>query len=578
MRTALLVVCILIGSFAEELPSGGQQILDGQSLHYAGSTKGSYQVKDGTHTLTSNNRGDFWNIQLLSAIKNTVTKGSLIVLRFEARCTRSEDESGCGWVTPYLQRNKTPYNKFINQRLSIPKTWKTFTLAGYADDNYASTGCALGFGAGQAVQTVEFKNISVWDYKNAHTIADIPLSKSTYQGRDQNATWRSHANKRIESIRKGQLNLEIRHSDGTPIKNMPVKIRMVRHDFPFGAALNPWRLLGTTEDDRAYQKHVLEYFNAGTFENALKWGAWDEQWGTDKWNKAQTIRTLKWCKQHNMPMRGHVIVWPSRKHLPNQLKQEQDPQKIRDAVNAHIDEITQATKGLLSEWDVVNEPFTNHDLMDICGNEIMLEWFKRMRRHLPDTQLAINDYGIITVPFDDAHVEHYYKTISYLLENRAPIDVIGIQGHFSGDPPSINRILQQLDRFADLGLKIRITEFDIDTLDEELQADFTRDLYTAAFSHPAVIGVQNWGFWSKAHWRPRAAMFRDDWSPKPNALAFKALTQEQWSTQERVSTDTRGRCSVHGFYGTYEITVDGYKPKVITHKQEQSLRLQLIKQ
>ena len=227
---------------------------------------------------------------------------------------------------------------------------------------------------------------------------------------------------------------------------------------------------------------------------------------------------------------------------------------------------------------MINEPYSNHDLMDICGNSVMVEWFKRMRQRLPDTPLAINDYGIITVPFDDAHVEHYQKTISYLLEQDAPIDVIGIQGHFSGDPPSIERILQQLDRFADLGLKIRITEFDIDTHDEDLQADFTRDLYTAAFSHPAVIGIQNWGFWSKAHWRPRAALFRDDWSPKPNALAYKKLVHETWTTHTSINSNAQGRISLPAFWGHYEISIDGYHSQVIEHTQEQARLLTFIQE
>ena len=142
----------------------------------------------------------------------------------------------------------------------------------------------------QAIQIVEFKNITVLDYENKQRMSDIPLSKSTYQGRALDAPWRSLAQKRIKAIREGTLNLELRDENGHPLQNTTVQIKMRRHHFPFGAALNPWRLLGESEDDKQYQQHVRAYFNAGTFENALKWGAWDEQWGTDKWNKAQTVR------------------------------------------------------------------------------------------------------------------------------------------------------------------------------------------------------------------------------------------------------------------------------------------------
>ena len=39
----------------------------------------------------------------------------------------------------------------------------------------------------------------------------------------------------------------------------------------------------------------------------------------------------------------------------------------------HIDEIIQATEGLVEEWDVINEPYTNHDLMDLSGDHVMVE-------------------------------------------------------------------------------------------------------------------------------------------------------------------------------------------------------------
>jgi hypothetical protein len=47
--------------------------------------------------------------------------------------------------------------------------------------------------------------------------------------------------------------------------------------------------------------------------------------------------------------------------------------------------------------------------------------------------------------------------------------------------------------------------FDINTDDEELQADYTRDFLTLAYSHPTVVGVQLWGFWERSHWKPEAA-------------------------------------------------------------------------
>ena len=53
----------------------------------------------------------------------------------------------------------------------------------------------------------------------------------------------------------------------------------------------------------------------------------------------------------------------------------------------------------------------------------------------------------------------------------------------------------QHKQFATLGLPVRITELDIDSNDEELQADYFRDFLTASFSHPNINGIMIWGFW-----------------------------------------------------------------------------------
>ena len=64
-----------------------------------------------------------------------------------------------------------------------------------------------------------------------------------------------------------------------------------------------------------------------------------------------------------------------------------------------------------------------------------------------------------------------------------------------------------------------------------------------------------WGFWEGRHWRPRAAMFRKDWSPKPNAAAFTDLVFKKWWTDETAITDADGAIALRGFKGDYVIDV-----------------------
>src|SRR5690606_18690085 len=119
------------------------------------------------------------------------------------------------------------------------------------------------------------------------------------------------------------------------------------------------------------------------------------------------------------------------------------------------------------------------------------------------------------------------------------------------------RIYDIVDEFHTLfpDLDIRVTEFDVNTADEEMQADFTRDFLTIFFSHPATVGVQKWGFWENAHWLPRGAMYTSDWREKPNAVAWKNQIYNVWWNNFDGATNSAGEFAGRGFYGSYEVTL-----------------------
>ena len=234
-----------------------------------------------------------------------------------------------------------------------------------------------------------------------------------------------------------------------------------------------------------------------------------------------------------------------------------DPPALAKAVTDNITDEVAALRGKLVEFDVINEPYSNHDLQDILGDEAMVAWFKAARAADADLKLYINDYSIVSGGgMDRAHQDHYERTISYLLDKGAPLDGIGIQSHFGNALTPPVRVLKILDRYAAFKLPIQITELDVDIPDERLQADYLRDFMIAAFSHPAVEGIFMWGFWEGRHWRPTAALYRRDWSIKPNGQAWLDLVQRQWTTDARGRTDSAGQFAARGFLGRYTITVE----------------------
>ncbi len=91
-----------------------------------------------------------------------------------------------------------------------------------------------------------------------------------------------------------------------------------------------------------------------------------------------------------------------------------------------------------------------------------------------------------------------FSLVSGYLARGVPIDGVGFQGHFdSKHLPAIDGIIDKLNRFAQLGLELQVTEFDIDqmNIDPQTQADFTRDFYRTLYANPDVNAITHvWGF------------------------------------------------------------------------------------
>ncbi|MCU0723933.1 MAG: endo-1,4-beta-xylanase, partial [Planctomycetes bacterium] len=113
-----------------------------------------------------------------------------------------------------------------------------------------------------------------------------------------------------------------------------------------------------------------------------------------------------------------------------------------------------------------------------------------------------------------------------------------------------------LDRLAKLGLPIEVTEFDVDTPDEEAQAADLETFYRVCFAHPSVSAILMWGFWEGAHWRPRGALYARDWREKPAARAYRKLVLGEWRTDLSGTTDAGGRFGGRAFFGTYRVRVE----------------------
>jgi endo-1,4-beta-xylanase len=390
----------------------------------------------------------------------------------------------------------------------------------------------------------------------------------TYAGREPGALWRKEALARIPLIREGDFTIRVLDAAGKPVPDASVRLVETRSGFLWGTAAPAARLVGDTPGDRRFRQVLLQLFNEVSLENGLKWPMWEGDYGSE-FTRARTLAALRWLRAHHFYIRGHNLVWPGKgkdwKDLPEsvvRLRGTPRQDQIPALVLAHIREETAATRGLTDEWDVLNEPWDHHALTDLFGEHLLVDWFWAAREGAPNEPLYLNDWGNQDLLSNTSHWRNTFQTARYLLDQGAPLSGIGLQCHMGPYPTPPENFLAALDLYAALKLPIRITEFDFATQDERLQADYTRDFLIAAFSHPAVVGVQVWGFWEKAHWRPQAAMFRADWSEKPSARVFESLVLGQWRTRLAAATGSDGDLRARGFYGDYTAVVESRGQRV----------------
>lgn len=511
-----------------------------------------------------------FTVQLNAKTIRPVAKNDVLLARFFVRARESRDETGEARTAFVFEKAGAPYTKSLYAPIRVGSTWRQYRLPFVSRADYAPGQAQINFPVGFNPQTIEIADLSLVNYGKAVKLQDLPHTRLGYAGQEPNAPWRVQASERIEKHRKADLTIRVVDARGKPVANAQIHARMKRHAFGFGSVVNG-KFLWEPEspDNRRYRETFVKLFNNAVDEGDMKWPGFEGS------GKARSAKTLQWLKEHNIPLRGHVLVWPGWNWLPGKnetdiaksprgLRANYEAKKTRDGeavakawlrerINDHIREQATYFKGRLTDWDVVNEPYTNHDLMDILGDEAMVEWFKTARAADPNAKLYLNDFGILRD--DTAHQEHFYKTIQFLLDQGTPLDGIGEQSHMGSSLTPPERVLEILDRLARFNLPIQITEFDLEMPDEELQGEYLRDYMTVLFSHPAVTNVIMWGFWDGMHWKQNAPLFRRDWSLKPGGQAWIDLVFKHWWTDARGRTNAQGTHNLRGFLGDYEITV-----------------------
>ncbi len=492
-----------------------------------------------------------WDVQVLADTTAPIRRNDTLFVTLMARVITSDDEAGDGRVTVFFQINRPPHTKEFYNDARTGRRWSRICFPFTAGRDYAAGEAAFGVMLGHQKQRLQIAEMQLHNFGPGAKINELPVTATTYAGQEPDAPWRRAAAERIDRYRKADLAVVVNDRAGRPLE-ASVHLSMQRHAFHFGSAVDARLIMDPGADGDKYRAVIENLCTIAVFENDLKWQGWEN---TE--HRKTTMQALDWLEQRQIAVRGHCLVWPSWENTPADLRGLKDnPEALRKRVADHIRDEAGALRGRIYEWDVINEPYSNHDLMDVLGRDVMIAWFKLAHASDPAARLFLNDYSILSAGGSDhRHQNHFEETIRFLQQGGAPISGIGMQSHFGTDVTPPERVYAILERYAALGLPIAITEHDINTLQEKLHCDYTRDFMTIVFSHPRVESILSWGFWAGRHWQPDGAYYDREWNLRPAGRVWRDLLTREWRTDETLRADREGRVATRGFLGDYRITV-----------------------
>jgi endo-1,4-beta-xylanase len=221
-------------------------------------------------------------------------------------------------------------------------------------------------------------------------------------------------------------------------------------------------------------------FSTLTPENDMKWQVVEPTQGQFNWTGADNL--VSFAQANHQLVRGHTLVWHNQ--LPDWLTTGVangtiSNAQLKDLLHQHITTEVSRYKGKIWQWDVVNEVFSNtfdstpplpdginsgDFWVSHLGEGVIADAFRWAHQADPHALLCYNDFNIAGEDGTNAKYQAVHDFVANLKAQGVPIDCVGEQGHldtqfgFSGP-----RFQQDLQGYADLHLKVAVTEADVRT-------------------------------------------------------------------------------------------------------------------
>jgi endo-1,4-beta-xylanase len=214
---------------------------------------------------------------------------------------------------------------------------------------------------------------------------------------------------------------------------------------------------------------IVRHFDSLTPENLLKWALVHPE--PDRYNFGPSDAYVAFGEANKMAVIGHCLVWHSQTPawvFAGKDGAPLDRETALGRMKEHITAVVGRYKGRIKGWDVVNEAI-NDDAAGTMrdspwrkaiGDDYIAKAFEFAHAADPEAELYYNDYNLTSAPKRATAI----KIVKDLKARGLRVDGIGEQGHWLLGGPSLADIETTITEIAAAGVKVLITELDVDVL------------------------------------------------------------------------------------------------------------------
>ncbi|TDB99954.1 1,4-beta-xylanase, partial [Micromonospora fluostatini] len=278
---------------------------------------------------------------------------------------------------------------------------------------------------------------------------------------------------------------------GTASANTTLRAAAAAKGRYFGAATSSFMF-----SDTQHVTILNREFNSIVAENEMKWDATEPN--QNQFTFTGGDRLVAHARANGMSVRGHALVWHAQQP---RWAQNLSGTALRNAMTNHITRVATHYRGQIHSWDVVNEAFADggsggrrDSNLQRTGNDWIEVAFRTARAADPTAKLCYNDYNTDGV---NAKSTGIYNMVRDFKARGVPIDCVGFQSHLGTGLASDYQA--NLQRFADLGVDVQITELDV--AQGSSQAGIYERVTRACLAVARCTGITVWGVRDSDSWR-----------------------------------------------------------------------------